>query len=301
MATSLSKATRSTSRRGRRRLLVGAFLSTAGIGVLSAAVAWACVPATSMGFNRSPYEYKPGETVGVTAQGFHSNSEYTLTLTPPSGSETPVGKRLTNDAVRTDPGGTITDEFVIPPDAAPGAYIVKAQTQRATSSGAIQTLVARETLTVVAPVAPPAGPGPAPVVPNAPAVVPAPAVGTSFLTGTSANDTINGTPFADVINCGAGNDRVNGGGGNDVIRCAGGNDVINGGAGKDRLDGGAGKDKLLGGAGNDSLRGGAGNDTLRGNGGRDSLSGGAGADKLNRDGKDRLSGGAGRDSMVSVK
>jgi len=302
MATSLSKATRSTSRRGRRRLLVGAFLSTAGIGVLSAAVAWACVPATSMGFNKSPYQFKAGETVGVTAQGFHQNSPYRLTLTSPSKEETPVGSWVTNDAARTDPGGTIKDEFQIPAGAATGDYIVKAQTTGKNNQGVETTLVARETLTVVTdPV--PAAPGP--VVPPPSIVGPppglVPAVGTSFIKGTSGNDTLTGTPFADVISCGAGNDRVRGAGGNDVIRCAGGNDVVNGGAGRDRIDGGGGNDKLSGGAGNDSLKGGGGKDTLRGNSGRDSLSGGAGADKLYRDGKDRVRGGAGRDSTVSVK
>jgi len=302
MATSLSKARRSTSRRGRRRLLVGAFLSTAGIGVLSAAVAWACVPATSMGFDRSPYEYKAGETVRVTAQGFFPNEPYSMTLTPPGGSEGAVGNGLPDGTGKADSSGLITDSFVLPANAALGDYVVKVSNSVKNANGTTSSRVARETLTVVRdPV--PAGPGP--VVPPPSIVGPgpslAPAIGTSFINGTSGNDTLTGTPFADVINCGAGNDRVRGAGGNDVIRCGAGNDSVDGGKGTDRISGGRGNDKLAGGIGNDTLRGDAGKDTLRGGAGKDTLLGGSGADKLFRDGRDRLRGGAGRDSTVAVK
>lgn len=285
---------RRRGRRGRRRLFLGAVVGTATLGAL-AALAYACIPATSMGFDRSPYQYRAGETVKVTAQGFHASTTYTLTMTPPSGNETPVGSGgLTSSA------GEIAGEFTLSSSAAPGDYLIKAQTSATDASGVTTSRVARETLTVVvAPV--PVGPPPA-VEPKPPAAIPAPAVvGTSFLKGTSGNDVLTGSPFADVIDCGAGNDRVRGLGGNDVIKCGGGNDVVDGGAGNDKLLGGSGKDKLLGGSGNDTLRGGAGADSLRGNAGTDRLFGDAGNDRLYRDSKDRAVGGAGHDSMVTVK
>ena len=251
-----------------------------------------------MGFDRSPYNYRAGETVGVTAQGFHPSTAYKLTLTPAAGGETtPVGSgRITG------PGGQISDEFTLASDAATGDYIVKAETTGTNSRGQSQTLVARETLTVVPAAVPPGGGPPPPVfVPSPQAQTPAPAVGTSFIKGTSGNDTLKGTPFADVISCGAGNDRVAAGGGHDVVRCSGGDDKVSGGDGNDRIYGGAGRDSLSGGKGKDLVSGGKGNDKVRGNAGKDSLLGGSGRDVLYRDRSDRVSGGSGRDSMVAVK
>ena len=294
------RAIRTAGRLSRRRTLVSAFVAAGAVGALSAAVAFACVPATSMGFDSANYQYKAGARVGVTATGFHPNAEYKMTLTPPSGGETPVGAGADGTPVKADGAGGISDSFVLPATAAVGDYIVKVQTTATNANGTSQTRVARETFSVVAdappaPVAPPASPAPL-----APAV-PAPGIGTSFLTGTSGNDTITGTPFADVISCGAGNDTVRGGGGNDVIKCGAGNDRISGGAGKDIVFAGSGNDKASGGAGNDTLRGNAGSDTLRGDAGTDRLLGGSGSDRLYRDSKDKLSGGAGRDSTVAVK
>lgn len=295
------RAIRTGGRLSRRRTLVSAFVAAGAVGALSAAVAFACVPATSMGFDSPNYQYKAGARVGVSATGFHANAEYKMTLTPPSGGETPVGAGADGGPVKADAAGRISDSFVLPGNAAVGDYIVKVQTTATLSNGNAQTLVARETFAVVAdaapvaPVAPPAPPAPLPP------AVPAPGIGTSFLTGTSGNDTITGTPFADVISCGAGNDTVRGMGGNDVIKCGAGSDRISGGAGRDIVSAGSGNDKASGGAGNDTLRGGAGKDTLRGDAGRDRLLGGSGDDRLYRDSKDRVSGGAGRDSTVAVR
>ena len=300
MAESLFHATRRGGRRSRRRLLVSASLGGATIAVLSAAIAWACVPATSMGFDRSPYDYRAGETVGVVAQGFYPSRPYKLTMTSPSGATTAVGKGANGDPVLAGPAGDISDSFALPADAAPGSYIVRVEN---TNEAGTATRVARETLTVVTdgPTPPPGSAPPLPAPGTRGAAKLAPAVGTSFLTGTSANDTITGTPFADVISCGAGNDTVRGMGGNDVIKCGAGNDRISGGAGKDIVSAGSGNDKASGGAGNDTLRGNAGSDTLRGDAGTDRLLGGIGSDRLYRDSKDKLSGGAGRDSTVAVK
>ncbi len=291
-------------RPSRRRVLVSASLAAGLVGALSAAVAFACVPATSMGFDSASYQYKAGARVGVSATGFHANAEYKMTLTPPSGGETPVGSGADGNPVKTDASGGISDSFVLPATAAVGDYIVRVQTT-GIRNGAPQTLVARETFAVVPEATAPPAPGtpPTPQAPQAPQniLLPGSGIGTSFITGTRGNDTITGTPFADVISCGAGNDTVRGLGGNDVIRCGGGNDRISGGAGRDIIAAGSGNDKLSGGAGNDTLRGNGGSDTLRGGSGRDRLLGGSGSDLLYRDGQDRVSGGAGRDSMVSVR
>lgn len=287
-------------RRSRPRTLFAALLGTCTVGGLSAAIAFACVPATSMGFDRSPYNYQPGETVKVSAQGFHPGTAYTLTLTSPSNDETPVGVKASSGAL-TGPAGEISDEFTISPNAAIGDYIVKAQTKVTNSSGQTSSRVARETLSVVSAPTPPPGPPPLVAPPPGQAPILAPAVGTSIIKGTSGNDTLKGTAFADVINCGAGNDRVVAGGGNDIIRCGGGDDRVSGGAGNDKLYGGSGRDSLSGGKGKDLVSGGKGNDKLRGDAGKDRLLGGSGNDTLFRDRGDRVSGGAGRDSMVAVK
>ena len=261
--------------------------------VLPVALAFACVPGASISFSPAPYRYPAGTTVQVSGVGFHQSTPYRLQLHSPSGAATTIGRGASGEA-RTTPAGTFEDSFQIPANAAPGAYVVTAETTGPGAGGMDNstttfTRVQREAFEVV--LRPAAAPPPAARAPLAAPAIPAPFAGKT-LNGTAGKDTIVGTPFDDVINCGKGNDTVKAGGGNDVINC---------GAGKDRILGGAGNDKLLGGSGNDKLYGHAGNDTLRGGKGRDSLHGGAGNDRLYRDGADLLRGGAGRNSIVSAK
>ena len=106
----------------RRRSLFA--LGAAAAIVVPVAVAVACVPAASIGFNSSSYRYSPGDTVVVTGRGFVTNTQMILTLSPP-GRE--VGNR-----VSTDTNGNFTDSFRLAPDTPHGTYVVEA---RANTSG----------------------------------------------------------------------------------------------------------------------------------------------------------------------
>ena len=277
-------------RRSALAIVVGAVL----VAALPAALAFACVPGGSLSFDTVPYRYQPGQSVGVTGNGFHPSATYRLTMESPSGAIAPIGEGL------TDSSGTFRHRITVPAAAVPGAYVVRAETTGPGSGGMDNgngtfTRVQRETFEVPArPAAPP--PARATPPPLAPAA-PAPFAGKT-INGTSGADRLIGTPFDDVINCRGGKDVVRGGGGNDVIKCGSGNDRVEGGAGKDRIVGDAGNDRLSGGSGNDRLYGSAGRDTLRGGKGKDRLSGGGGNDRLHRDGADLLRGGAGRNKVI---
>ncbi|MEF8756328.1 MAG: calcium-binding protein [Accumulibacter sp.] len=101
----------------------------------------------------------------------------------------------------------------------------------------------------------------------------------SWITGTSAGETLSGGIDSDTIVAKAGDDTVTGGGGADAIHGGQGHDALDGGEGSDLVFGGSGRDSLDGGAGNDTLDGGSGNDTLWGGLGADSMSGGDGNDR----------------------
>ena len=75
-----------------------------------------------------------------------------------------------------------------------------------------------------------------------------------------------------------GNDTVDGNANDNVLVGSTGNDTINSGAGADDAHGGAGTDTIYGGDGADLLHGGAGDDMLYGQDGLDTLFGGIGAD-----------------------
>lgn len=268
-----------TRGRGRRRSLVVVLLGAAALVVLPAAVAFACLPKAAIGFDKPGYEYKAGDTVTVKGYQLTPRSPVVMTLQAPSGELRTVG----SEGTTTDDTGAFTDSFALPSNAATGDYVVNAKAGVRSASQSFSVAVAP-------------APSGAPAPPARPVLAPklgGPALGMSFVKGTSGNDTLTGTPFADVITCGEGNDIVRGLGGNDRISCGGGHD---------RVDGGGGNDKVTGGSGNDTLRGGAGRDALRGGRGRDRLFGGSGADRLYRDKKDgTVSGGPGRDSRVSVR
>jgi len=129
-------------------------LGAAALVVLPAAIAWACVPASSIGFDKPGYKYKAGETVTVTGRGFSSNAPVAMKLQAPGAT---TGTTVGNATTKTDGTGGFSDSFALASDAAPGDYVV---------SVTVGTGGARETLTVE----PPAGPGP--VVP--PIVTPTP-------------------------------------------------------------------------------------------------------------------------------
>ncbi len=124
-----------TKDRGRRRSLAGMLLGVAALVVLPAAIAWACVPASSIGFDKPGYKYKAGDTVTVTGRGFRPDSPVVMKLQTPSGAQSTVG----NATTKTDGSGGFSDSFGLGSDAAPGDYVV---------SVTVGTGGARETLTV---------------------------------------------------------------------------------------------------------------------------------------------------------
>ena len=124
--------------RGRRGSLAGMLLGAAALVVLPAAIAWACVPASSIGFDKPGYKYKAGDTVTVTGRGFSGNSPVAMKLQAPSGAESTVG----NATTKTDSSGSFSDSFALASDAAAGDYVVAVT---------VGTGGARETLTVEAP------------------------------------------------------------------------------------------------------------------------------------------------------
>ena len=113
-------------------------LAAAALVILPAAIAWACVPASSIGFDKPGYKYKAGDTVTVTGRGFSSNSPVVMKLQAPSGTQSTVG----NATTKTDGTGGFTDSFALASDAQPGDYVVSVQ---------VGTGGARETLTVEPP------------------------------------------------------------------------------------------------------------------------------------------------------
>lgn len=124
----------------RRRSLFA--LGAASAIVVPAAIAVACVPQASIGFNSNSYRYSPGDTVGVTGRGFVQNSQVTLTLSPPG--------RVVGNGVTTDSQGNFSDSFGLPADTPHGTYVVEARTSGSPSGGGMggPATVARESFTV---------------------------------------------------------------------------------------------------------------------------------------------------------
>ncbi len=110
---------------------------------------------------------------------------------------------------------------------------------------------------------------------------------TSFVNGTSGDDTLIGT---------LGNDFVHGGDGNDTLYLLAGDDVGSGGTGRDFVAGDSGDDLIVGGSDDDSITGAGGKDTITGDAGNDEIYGGDGADILSGGrGDDWIAGGNGDD------
>ena len=147
--------------RGRQRSLVSVFLAVAMLAVLPAAIAWACVPSSSIGFDKAGYKYKAGETVTVTGRGFPQGQPVVMRLQAPSGEVSTVG----TTGKTSDDTGAFTDKFALASGSAVGDYVV---------SVTVGTRGARETLTVFEEAAPPPPPvaGTPPVAPES---APAPA------------------------------------------------------------------------------------------------------------------------------
>lgn len=144
----------------------------------------------------------------------------------------------------------------------------------------------------------------------------------SWLWGTTGNDTVSGGGSADTMIGKDGNDSMDGGAGDDHIHGGAGNDTVTGGTGNDLLYGGDGTDTLDYGSdgagvtvdlaagtatdgnsdtdtldGFENVTGSAYADTLTGDGGANTLSGGNGNDVLTGGaGDDTLAGGGGTDT-----
>ncbi len=149
-----------TRGKGRQRSLVGMALAASALVVLPAAIALACVPASSVGFDKAGYKYNAGESVTVTGRGFRPDTTVTMKLQAPSGTVSTVG----TTGKTTDGTGGFSDSFALASDAANGDYVV---------SVTVGTGGARETFTVEpkatdAPAPNPfvAPPPPAPVTPT---------------------------------------------------------------------------------------------------------------------------------------
>lgn len=141
----------------RRTLLTGGLLGALAL-VLPLALAWACVPGATIGFDRAVYEYRAGDTVTVLGRAFAPATQVTLTLAAPSGASTTVGS-----GVLTDSAGTFRDSFALPASAAPGAYVVVASINTTDVDGHGRAYEARESFTVPPPVDTAAAPAQPPV------------------------------------------------------------------------------------------------------------------------------------------
>lgn len=106
--------------RGRQRPLVGIALGVAALVVLPAAIAFACVPSSSIGFDKQGYKYNAGETVTVTGRGFDRDAPVVMKLQAPSGEQSTVGTA----GKKSDVQGSFTDSFALASDAANGDYVV---------------------------------------------------------------------------------------------------------------------------------------------------------------------------------
>ncbi len=110
-------------------------LGVAALVLLPAAIAFACVPASSIGFDKTGYKYNAGDTVTVTGRGFQKDTAVTLKLQEPSGTQSTVGTAGKN----TDGTGNFSDSFPLASDARSGDYVVQVT---------VGTGGARETFTV---------------------------------------------------------------------------------------------------------------------------------------------------------
>ena len=147
--------------RGPQRSLVGIALGAAALVVLPAAIAFACVPASSIGFDKQGYKYNAGDTVSVTGRGFRSDTPVVMRLQAPgSATSSTVG----DPNKKTDSSGGFTDSFGLASDAANGDYVV---------SVTVGTSGARETFTVEPRAAAPVTPTPVSSPPQAPQESPA--------------------------------------------------------------------------------------------------------------------------------
>ena len=134
--------------RGPQRSLVGIALGAAALVVLPAAIAFACVPASSIGFDKQGYKYNAGDSVTVTGRGFRADTPVVMRLQAPgSATSSTVG----DPNKKTDSSGGFTDSFGLASDVANGDYVV---------SVTVGTSGARETFTVEPRAAAPVTPTP---------------------------------------------------------------------------------------------------------------------------------------------
>lgn len=132
----MSRFSSGSSRAKRRgRPFAGMLVGVVALVALPAAIAWACVPASSIGFDKSGYKYRAGDQVKVTGRGFRPDTPVAMKLRTPSGSESVVGSA----GKSTDGTGAFEDTFTLASNAAVGDYVV---------SVTVGTGGARETFTV---------------------------------------------------------------------------------------------------------------------------------------------------------
>ena len=121
--------------KGLQRSIVGLALAASALVVLPAAIALACVPSSSIGFDKQGYKYNAGDTVTVTGRGFRADTPVTMRLQAPSGTQSTVG----TTGKTTDSSGGFSDSLGLASDAANGDYVV---------SVTVGTSGARETFSV---------------------------------------------------------------------------------------------------------------------------------------------------------
>jgi len=131
---------------------------------LPAAIAWACVPASSIGFDKAGYKYKAGDQVKVTGRGFRPDTPVVMKLRTPSGSESTVGTA----GKSTDSTGAFEDAFALASNAEAGDYVVSVTVG---TGGARETFTVERSAAAAPPVNPFGGgggstPGSTPVVPG---------------------------------------------------------------------------------------------------------------------------------------
>lgn len=154
-------------RTARRRWFAGALLCAVSLVVLPVAVAWACAPqSASLAFDRD--SYKAADAVGVMGGGFSPSTPVALTLQPPSGPAQAVDARA-----QTNSQGYFETSFALPPDAAPGDYVLQATTNTTTARDTFKVMAAQSEV-VPTPLTPPPPPPPASPGPATPADQPSP-------------------------------------------------------------------------------------------------------------------------------
>ena len=122
--------------------------STAAVGVLMSAAAWACVSGPVV--NLSTISAKPGQEVGITGTGFQTGNQVIARWNALDG---PIVATVAPPIT----GGTLDAKFTVPQGTAPGSYVVVVSQTKADGSLSLSPIRAVMTVTGEAGAAPVVG------------------------------------------------------------------------------------------------------------------------------------------------